>query len=148
LVQLLLVGIEQVVFEKTSVGVDQVPSPRQSVLLDALVPPLRRLVDRLPELIFAALVVSVVAEAANEVPFVFVQVIAPALLIVQSPDKATAVATFDPLPTQISAEVKEGREPPPPLAASISGPKRATARGVVDELLVLSTRPTTCPEVG
>jgi hypothetical protein len=48
-----------------------------------------RAVGRVPLLMFVATVVSVVAEAANETLFVFVQVIAPVDAIVQSCDNET-----------------------------------------------------------
>jgi hypothetical protein len=64
----------------------QVPSPRQKVDEEAPLPPFSREVDRLPDEMFAAFVVSVVAEAANAVPLVFVQTTAPVeAVIVQSP---------------------------------------------------------------
>lgn len=43
--------------------------------------------DNVPELIFDALVVSVVAEVANATPLVFVQVRTPVPLVEQSPDR-------------------------------------------------------------
>src|SRR6187402_1226099 len=47
-----------------------------------------RATARLPLLIFAAFVVSVVAEGANAVPAVFMQLITPAALTLQSPEIA------------------------------------------------------------
>jgi len=81
-----------------------------------------------------------VAKVPKAVPFVLVQVIAPVFAIVQSPDIATAVGTFEPLPTQISPDANEG--------GAISGPNNTIARGVVEAVLVVSTRPSTCPEGG
>src|SRR5207237_7812419 len=58
-----------------------------------------------PEEIFAALVVSIVADAANDVPFVFVTVRPPELEMVASPLTATSAATLELLPTNMWALV-------------------------------------------
>jgi len=52
---------------------------------EALVPPFSRFTDKLPEVMLAAFVVSVVADAAKATPLVFVTAIAPADVIVASP---------------------------------------------------------------
>ena len=77
-----------------------------------------------------------VAKALNAVPPVLVQVIAPALEIVQSPDKATAVAAFEPLPTQRLAELKAGRFPTAKLPVTCVARFTAAVEQAIAEPLV------------
>ena len=64
-----------------------------------------------PEPILLALVASVVADGAKLVPPVLVQVMAPRLVTVQSPDRALAIARLDALPMNRSPLVSGNPEP-------------------------------------
>ena len=97
-----------------------------------------------------------VANVPNDVPFVFVHVIAPAAVKAQSPDNATAVAAFDPLPTQMFADVNDGSVPAPdaahvgtPLASVNTYPFDPAANldstAVVDAYSMSPTANAVCP---
>ena len=68
-----------------------------SLLIELTVVLGSRAVVKTPEVILAALVVSVVAEATKEVPLVFVQVTALEPEVVQSPDNSADATVWPPL---------------------------------------------------
>src|SRR6266566_1314831 len=63
--------------------------------------------------------IAVVAADVNETLLVLRQVMAPVFAIVQSFDRATSAATFDPLPTRMCALVSE-IPPAPPVVPQVT----------------------------
>jgi hypothetical protein len=90
-----------------------------------------------PEVIFAALVVSVVAEGAKDTPPVFRQAVMPVPLVVQSPLRLPLVIA---LPPEKNARFPEAGVP---VVVTVPEPEAVTQLGVVP--LVPSTLPA-CPD--